>query len=132
MRLYGFVGLLLVLSACTKSPPSVADVSGIWRDEAAAFTTCGETFPVGIALDLEQTASTLQGTFTLQETVFPFAEEVAATRITGDVRSGEEEVLTAALTLQQNHLIGTFTAIEAIPCTTGGTSVTVYKVNLKR
>ena len=135
MRLYGLVGLLVMLSACdpiSAFPAFTPEVSGLWQDDAAAFTTCGETFPVTTALDLAQNGAELEGTFAVQGTANPFTGEVAADSLTGEVRGADGSGLTAALTLQQNRLVGTFTAIEEVPCTAGGSSVTVYKVNLAR
>ena len=46
MRVYGLVGLLIVLSACDPVSMFMTDVSGEWQDDAAAFTVCGETLSV--------------------------------------------------------------------------------------
>lgn len=121
-----------MLSACAPSSAVAPDVSGDWLDETAEFTTCGETFPVTVGLELTQAGTQLAGTFSLTASAFTFAGEVSATRITGDVRGADGSGLTAALILQQNRIAGTFTAIEEISCTAGNTSVAVYEVNMAR
>lgn len=125
------LGLLVTLSACAPTP-TAPDVSGTWRDEAAAFTTCGETFPVAVGLELLQTDSDLQGTFTLQGTSLPFDGEVKQGRITGEVRGDDGSALEAALTRRGGRLVGTFTATGETGCTDGSSSVSVYSVNLAR
>ena len=132
MRLYGLVGLLIILSACDPISMFVTGVSGEWKDDAAAFTTCGETFPVATVLDLSQTGAELTGTFAIQGNANPFMGKVAANSLTGEVRGADGGGLTAALTLQQNRLVGAFTATEEVACTAGGSSITIYKVNLVR
>lgn len=123
------LSLLVALGACT-SPP-VPDVSGNWEDDTAAFTTCGETFPVAVGLDLSQAGSDLQGTFTLQENPAAFTGEMEPNRITGTVL-GVDGSLAARLAFRQNQLTGTFTAEEETVCEIGGTSTTVYEVTLVR
>ncbi len=135
MRLYGLVGLLVILSACdpiSAFATFTPDVLGKWQDDAAAFTVCGETFPVATVLDLTQTGAELIGTFAVQGNANPFTGTAAANSLTGEVRGAEGSGLTAALTLQQNRLVGTFTAIAEMLCGDGDTSVTVYEVNLVR
>lgn len=131
MRAYRFLGLWVMLGACTSSPSPTPDVSGLWEDDAAAFTTCGETFPVAAQLELSQTGSNLQGTFTLQGVPSAFNGEMNAGEIIGTVRSGDGS-LEAALSLEGERLAGTFTAAEEIDCTADGSSTTVYKVMLER
>jgi len=123
------LSLLVTLSACASTAP---DVSGTWRDEAAAFTTCSKTFPVAVGLDLSQTGLELQGTFTLQGASSPFDGEVEQGRITGEVRGDDGSALEAALTPRGGRLVGTFTAIGEIGCTDGSSSRTVYNVELVR
>ena len=125
------LGLLLILGACATSP-AVQDVSGVWADERAAFTVCGETLPVAVGLELAQAGSGLQGSFVLQGNRFAFSGEVAQDRVTGVVRSDGRAGLDAALTLQEGRLTGIFTAVEEVACTAGGASVAVYEVALTR
>lgn len=125
-------GLLVTLSACALTSPSTPDVFGSWRDEAAAFTTCGGTFPVAVGLELLQTDSDLQGTFTLQGASLPFNGEVEQGRINGEVRGDDGSGLETALTRQGGRLVGTFTAIGETGCTDGSSSVSVYSVDLAR
>ncbi len=125
------LGLLLTLGACT--PPPLPDLSGAWRDRQAVAHICGETSPVEVGLDLIQEGAYLGGTFTLQGTEFAFEGEVNATaQLFGDVRSDDGDGLDAALAHQGGRLVGTFTATEAVGCTDGTPSVTVYKVVLAR
>ena len=123
--------VLVMLGACTFGPSPAPDVSGRWEDNAAAFTTCGETFPVAAQLELSQTDSDLQGTFTLQGVPSTFTGEVNAGEIVGTARS-DDGSLAAALSLEGERLVGTFTAAERIDCTAGGSSTTVYEVTLVR
>ena len=129
MRLCGLIALLVMLSACA---PSISDVSGTWLDEAAELTTCGETFPVTVGLELTQAGTQLTGTFSLMSSSSAFIGRLDANSVIGDVRGDDGSGLVAALTLQQNRLAGTFTATEEISCTAGGASVTVYEVDLAR
>ena len=131
MRVYISLGLAVVLGACTFGPSPVPDVSGSWKDEAAAFTTCGETSPVATGLELLQTGENLKGTFSLQGNPLTFAGEVKAGKVSGTAK-GSGGSLTAALTPQGERLVGTFTAAEEIDCTAGGRSTTVYDVTLER
>lgn len=123
--------LLLILSACATSP-AAHDVSGVWVDERAAFTVCGETLPVAVGLELAQAGSSLQGSFVLQGNRSAFSGEVAQGRVTGAVRGDGGAGLDAALTLEEGRLTGIFTAVEEIGCTAGGASVAVYEVALTR
>lgn len=105
------LGLLLTLGVCATSPP-VQDVSGIWVDERAAFTVCGETLPVAVGLELAQADSGLQGSFVLQGNHSAFSGEVAQGRVTGAVHGDGGAGLDAALTLQEGRLTGIFTAVK--------------------
>lgn len=125
------LGLLLILGACA-TPRAVQNVAGVWADERAAFTVCGETSPVVVGLELAQTGSGLQGGFMLQGNRSAFSGEVAQGRVTGAVRGDARAGLDAALTLQEGRLTGIFTAVEEIACIAGGASVAVYEVALTR
>lgn len=125
------LGLLLILGACAPSP-AIPNVSGTWADEQAAFTVCGEASPIAISLVLSQAGTAVQGTFTLQDNRSAFTGEAEQNRIGGEIRGDDGSGLDAALALQEGRLTGTFTAIEEIGCTDGGSSITLYEVNLAR
>lgn len=126
------LSLVVTLSACAPALPPAPNFSGSWEDGAAAFTTCGDTLPVAVGLELLQTDAYLQGTFTLQGNPSTFAGEVKQGRITGAVRGDNGSSLTAELSPRGDRLVGTFTAVEETGCTAGSSSVTRYEVDMAR
>jgi len=127
----GSLVLGLLLAACSELAGPPADVAGVWRDTEAQFVTCGQTRPVDISLELTQTGDELRGTFMLSKANYPFVGTSTENGVSGEVRdSNQTAFLLAELSLRDGTLTGAFTATETVECTGGGTSTTVYRVDL--
>lgn len=123
-----------LLGACSESvTPGPMSLSGTWQDSSADFTTCGETSPVTIGLELVQTGNMLKGTFELNDVISSFKGEHSGSAISGEVANEDgTAALLAELDLRKNKLTGSFVATQSIGCAAGGTSVTRYDVNLEK
>lgn len=123
--------LFLALSLASCEVVETGELVGIWLDEDAKLLTCGDTYELGISLDIREDAAELRGTYSVGDTDFPFVGTREGRAVRGDISDASDEVvLVAVLTYSGATLKGSFQATEVSECAAGERSKAVYQVTM--